>query len=60
MFEDEERKRLYQRLARMDAARLTIFLLFVELGNKSEVARRLGAHRNTVSRIIDGIRRELV
>ena len=60
VFADEDRARLYQRLARMDAARLTIFLLFVELGNKSEVARRLGAHRNTVSRIIEGIRRELI
>lgn len=44
----------------MDAARLTIFLLYVELGNKSEVARRLGAHRNTVCRIIESIRRQLV
>lgn len=60
VFEDEDRVRVFRKLAKMDIARLTIFLLFVELGNKSEVARRLGAHRNTVSRIIDGIRRELV
>ena len=59
IFADEDRRVVFARLRRLDAARLTIFLLYVELGNKSEVARRLGAHRNTVSRIIDGIRREL-
>lgn len=50
---------MYAALKRLNAAKLTIFLLYVELENKTEVARRLGAHRNTVSRIIDGIRREL-
>lgn len=56
IFADEDRRAVFARLRRLDAARLTIFLLYVELGNKSEVARRLGAHRNTISRIIDGVR----
>lgn len=56
IFADEDRRVVFARLRRLDAARLTIFLLYVELGNKSEVARRLGAHRNTISRIIDGVR----
>lgn len=56
IFADEDKQVVFARLRRLDAARLTIFLLYVELGNKSEVARRLGAHRNTISRIIDGVR----
>lgn len=56
IFADEDKRAVFARLRRLDAARLTIFLLYVELGNKSEVARRLGAHRNTISRIIDGVR----
>ena len=43
----------------MDAARLTIFLLFVELGSKVEVARRLAVHRNTIGRIIKELQEEL-
>lgn len=43
----------------MDAARLTIFLLFVELGSKVEVARRLEVHRNTIGRIIKKLQEEL-
>ena len=59
IFADEDKRKVYAALKRLNAAKLTIFLLYVELENKTEVARRLGAHRNTVSRIIDGIRREL-
>lgn len=52
-------RRMYRVLGGMDAPRLTIFLLYVELGSKVEVARRLGVHRNTVGRLIDKIRNEL-
>ena len=52
-------RKIYRTLARMDAPRLTIFLLYAELGSKAEVARRLGVHRSTIGRIIDRIRNEL-
>lgn len=52
-------RKLYQALARIDAARLTIFLLCVELGNKTEVARRLKVHRNTIIRIYAAVTKEI-
>lgn len=51
--------RVLTRMARKDAPRLTIFLLYVELGSGAEVARRLGVHRSTISRLLKKIRREL-
>lgn len=59
IFADEDKRKVYAALRRLDAAKLTIFLLYVELENKTEVARRLGAHRNTVSMIIERIRKEV-
>ena len=52
-------RRLYRALAKIDAARLTIFLLCVEIGNKTEVARRLGVHRNTILRIYAAVTKEI-
>lgn len=51
--------KMYKVLAGLDAARLTIFLLVVELGCISEVARRLKVHRSTVGRIFHRIEKEI-
>lgn len=59
IWSDEKKASIYRKLERMDAARLTIFLLFVELGSKVEVARRLEVHRNTIGRIIKKLQEEL-
>ena len=59
IWNDEKIISIYRKLARIDAARLTIFLLFVELGSKVEVARRLEVHRNTIGRIIKQLQEEL-
>ena len=50
---------MYRVLGGLDAARLTIFLLCVEIGNKTEVARRLGVHRNTIIRIYTKVTKEI-
>lgn len=55
----EKVRRLYAALAKIDAARLTIFLLCVELENKTEVARRLGVHRNTIIRIYAAVTKDI-
>lgn len=59
----EERRpqvlRMYRVLASLDAPRLTIFLLVVELGKISEVARRLKVHRSTIGRIYHRIEKEI-
>ena len=52
-------RKVYRVLGNMDAPRLTIFLLYVELGSGAEVARRLGVHRSTISRLLKKIREQM-
>ncbi len=52
-------RKVYRVLGSMDAPRLTIFLLYVELGSGAEVARRLGVHRSTISRLLKKIREQM-
>ena len=42
--------RMYRALSRLNASDLTFFLLCIEYGNISKVARQLGVHRNTMTR----------
>lgn len=52
-------RRMYKTLAGLNAAELTIFLLVVELGSCSAVARRLKVHRSTTTRIYHRIEKKI-
>lgn len=56
---DEKIEKMYGALAKMDSSELVIFLMVVEIGSLSEVARRLKVHRKTLTRMYYKIKEKL-
>jgi len=50
---------MYGAIARLSPSKKAILLLVTEIGNISEVARRLKLPKTTVWRVYDGIRKEI-
>jgi len=52
-------RKMYGAIARLSPSKKAILLLVTEIGNISEVARRLKLPKTTVWRVYDGIRKEI-
>lgn len=56
---DEKIEQMYRVLNSLDTSKITIFLMVVELGSMSEVARRLNIHRRTLARMYHRIEKKI-
>lgn len=56
---DEKIEQMYKVLNSLDTSKITIFLMVVEIGSLSEVARRLKVHRKTLTRMYYKIKEKL-